>query len=327
MVRSWFGRKPRGPASLRLFYASDIHGSDVLWRKFLNAAKFYEVGALIMGGDLAGKGLAPVVETQDGWTVPFAGQERRATTEAEVQEMETLLRQSGLYPRRLSRGEYERVSGDPALLTHTFEETIVASVRAWMELADQRLSGTSVVAYVMPGNDDPWAINEALTGREHVVACDDRVVKVGDHELLSLGWSNLTPWKTARELDEDALYRRILALVGQLDSPDSAIFNLHVPPFDSGLDTATELDETLRPVMIGGSPHEIPVGSTAVRQVIEEVQPALALHGHIHESRGIANIGRTVCINPGSRYSTGRIEGVVVEMDEQGVRHKRLVTG
>ena len=327
MVRSWFGGKSRGQSTLRLYYASDIHGSDVCWRKFLNAAKFYEVGALIMGGDLVGKALAPVVSSDDGWTIPLGGQERRAKTEQEVQEMETLLRQSGFYPLRITRTEFDQVSSDAGLLEHKFEETIVASVRGWMELADERLSGSSVVAYVMPGNDDPSAIDEALTGREHVVACDDRVVRVGDHELLSLGWSNRTPWNTARELDEDDLYKRIRALVGQLERTERAIFNLHVPPFDSGLDTATELDESLRPVLISGQPHEIPVGSTAVRQVIEEVQPALALHGHIHESRGITNIGRTVCINPGSKYSSGRIDGVVVELDDQGVRHKRLVTG
>ena len=153
------------------------------------------------------------------------------------------------------------------------------------------------------------------------------MVRIGDHELLSLGWSNETPWHTARELDEDGLYERINSLAVQLDSPRSAIFNIHVPPYDSGLDTATELDETLKPVLIGGQPHEIPVGSTAVRQLIGEYQPALALHGHIHESRGIVGIGRTVCINPGSNYGTGRIDGAVVVLDADGVRHKHLVNG
>jgi Icc-related predicted phosphoesterase len=196
-----------------------------------------------------------------------------------------------------------------------------------VQLAEVRLSGSNVVAYVMPGNDDPWAIDAALQGQEYVIACDDRVVRIGDHELLSLGWSNLTPWRTARELDEDALYKRIQALVGKVERMDRAIFNLHVPPYDSGLDTATELDETFRPVLVSGQPKEIPVGSKAVRQVIEEAQPALALHGHIHESRGIMQIGRTVCINPGSRYSSGRIDGVVVELDDAKVRHKHLVSG
>jgi uncharacterized protein len=313
--------------TLRLYYASDVHGSDILWRKFLNAASFYEVGTLIMGGDLCGKGLAPVVHTNGGWTVPIAGEERYVATEAELDEVERLISTSGFYPRRMSAEEFERISVDPAVLESAFEEAIVEGVLRWMALADERLRDSEVLAYVMPGNDDPWAVDEVLAGREKVVACDDRILRIGEHELLSLGWSNLTPWHTARELDEDELYARLRKLAGQLEEPRSAIFNIHVPPYASGLDTATELDETLTPVLIGGQPHEIPVGSTAVRQLIEEYQPALALHGHIHESRGMVLIGRTVCINPGSNYSSGRIDGAVVELEPGGVRNKHLVNG
>lgn len=319
-------RSRNSDVSLRLYYASDIHGSDVLWRKFLNAAAFYEVGTLIMGGDLCGKGLAPVVRTNGGWRMPLAGEERQVEDEAELEELERLVRQSGFYPRRMTLEEFERLS-DSAALEALFEETIVEALRGWMALADERLSSSDVTAYVMPGNDDPWGVDEVLSGRAKVVACDDRVVRIGEHELLSLGWSNQTPWHTARELDEDRLYARIKKLVEQLESPQTAIFNIHVPPYDSGLDTATELDETLKPVLVGGQPHEIPVGSTAVRQLIEECQPVLGLHGHIHESRGIVGIGRTVCINPGSNYGTGRIDGAVVELSADRVRNKHLVNG
>ncbi len=312
--------------SLRLYYASDIHGSDMLWRKFLKAGAFYDVGTLIMGGDLCGKGLAPVLRTNGGWTLPVAGEERHVSDEGELEQLETLVRQSGFYPRRMTVDEFDRLS-DPAALEAMFEETLVESVRAWMELADERLRDSNVMAYVMPGNDDPWGVDEPLEGRAKVVACDEKVVRIGDHELLSLGWSNPTPWHTARELDEDNLYSRVKALAEQLENPSSAIFNIHVPPYDSGLDTATELDETLKPVLVGGHPHEIPVGSTAVRQLIEEYQPALALHGHIHESRGIVEIGRTVCINPGSNYGTGRIDGAVVTLGAGRVRNKHLVNG
>jgi Icc-related predicted phosphoesterase len=204
---------------------------------------------------------------------------------------------------------------------------MLAELRRWLELADERMPQYGIEVYVMPGNDDPWGVDKALAGREKVVACDDKIVRIGDHELLSLGWSNQTPWHTARELDENDLYARVKTLAEQLENPQGAIFNIHVPPYDSGLDTATELDETLRPVLVGGQPHEIPVGSTAVRRLIEEYQPALALHGHIHESRGIVGIGRTVCINPGSNYGTGRIDGAVVELDSNGVRNKHLVNG
>ena len=321
-----FSRRQKEP-SLRLYYASDVHGSDVCWRKFLNAAPHYEVTALIMGGDLTGKGLAPVVRHDGSWTIPIAGEERPVSTEEELQELEAGLRRSGLYPARMSQAELERLRADTAYRDEVFDRAIVDEVRRWMDLADERLTGGDVMAYVMPGNDDPWPIDEAIDGHDRVVACDGRVVRVGTHEMISLAWANRTPWDSPRELDEDDLYTRIRALTDQLESPRSAIFNLHVPPYDSGLDTATELDETFRPVTIGGQPHEIPVGSTAVRQAIEEVQPALALHGHIHESRGITQIGRTVCVNPGSNYATGRIDGAVIDLTEDGVRHKHLVTG
>jgi Icc-related predicted phosphoesterase len=197
----------------------------------------------------------------------------------------------------------------------------------WVRLAEERLGGADIDVFVMPGNDDPWSIDEVLQHSDTVVACDGRVVDVRGHEMISCGYSNRTPWDSPRELDEDMLYEKIRALAEQLESPGTAIFNLHVPPHDSGLDTAIELDDELRPVLTGGRPHEIPVGSTAVRQVIEEYQPALALHGHIHESRGITRIGTTVAINPGSDYSGGRIDGCVVDLADDGVKSFQLVSG
>jgi Icc-related predicted phosphoesterase len=313
--------------TLRLYYASDVHGSDVCWRKFLNAAGFYEVGTLIMGGDLCGKGLAPVIRTNGGWTMPLAGEERHVSSEEELEELEKLVLQSGFYPRRMTQHEFERISADKASLDAMFEQAIVDGIRRWMTVADERLGRSEAVAYVMPGNDDPWAIDEVLAGAKKVVPCDEKIIEVHGHELLSFGWSNETPWHTARELDEPRLYARIKKLGEQLESPSTAIFNIHVPPYASGLDMAMELDETLTPVLIGGQPHEIPVGSSAVRQLIEEYQPALALHGHIHECRGIVHIGRTICINPGSDYGTGHIHGTVVELDANGVRNKHLVSG
>ncbi|MGZ4481647.1 MAG: metallophosphoesterase family protein, partial [Gaiellales bacterium] len=53
--------------SLTLFYASDIHGSDVLWRKFVNAGRFYGADVLVMGGDIAGKAVVPVVRRNGGF--------------------------------------------------------------------------------------------------------------------------------------------------------------------------------------------------------------------------------------------------------------------
>jgi hypothetical protein len=179
----------------------------------------------------------------------------------------------------------------------------------------------------MAGNDDPWSFDAVLEGGRCVIACDDRIERLGGHELLSFSYSNRTPWDSPRELDESALYDRLRALADQLEDPGSAIFNLHVPPYASGLDTACELDDQLRPVLKGGQPHEIPVGSTAVRQLIEEVQPALSLHGHIHEARGVAEIGRTMAINPGSDYASGLIHGCLVELRNGRVVDRTLLRG
>ena len=65
----------------------------------------------------------------------------------------------------------------------------------------------------------------------------------------------------------------------------------------------------------------------AVRQLIEEYQPLLALHGHIHESRGEARIGRTLCINSGSEYNSGRIHGVTVKLAPDEVVSHQFVIG
>ena len=96
------------------------------------------------------------------------------------------------------------------------------------------------------------------------------------------------------------------------------VVNFHCPPYGSGLDVAPELDETLRPVIRGGRPSVIAVGSKAVREAIKRYQPVLGLHGHIHESRAAQRIGETLCLNPGSDYTADLLRGVVVDIAQDG---------
>jgi Icc-related predicted phosphoesterase len=314
-------------AKQSLYYASDLHGSRVCWRKFVNAGGFYSVDALVMGGDLCGKGLVPIVNDGNGFSATVGGEERHVATETELAELEDGIRRGGLYPWRTTSEEVARMRRDQSLLDKTLEQAMLDELQEWMAFADDRLGPGGPPIYMMAGNDDPWSVDSVVASGEHVMHCDEQVVRVGEHEMVSFGWANRTPWNTPRELDESELYRRLRALADQLENPKTAILNLHVPPYDSGLDIAPELDETFTPVVKGGQPHEIPVGSTAVRQIIEEVQPALSLHGHIHESRGITTIGKTVAINPGSNYGSGRIDGCVVVFDGPRVKAKRLVSG
>ena len=70
-----------------------------------------------------------------------------------------------------------------------------------------------------------------------------------------------------------------------------------------------------------------PVGSTACRETIERYQPLLGLHGHLHESRGTFQLGRTLCINPGSEYSEGVLRGALIELEGGQVKNYQLTTG
>jgi Icc-related predicted phosphoesterase len=313
---------------VRLYYASDIHGTEVLWKKFLNASKTYSAKVLVMGGDITGKMVIPIVREPSGVsTATLFGRTERMESESEIEKFERRVRGNGMYPYRTTA---EEVAGIAALSEEEqerwFEQVMLESFRGWLDLADERLDGTEVRCFVMPGNDDPPSLEGVIASAARVESCDEKVVEFDGYAMLSLGYSNRTPWDSPRELDEEVLYQRIVSLAEQLGDQTRAVWNIHVPPRDSQLDTAAELDDDFNVVLVGRQPHMIPVGSQAVREAIEAYQPLAALHGHIHESPGATRIGRTLCINPGSDYHTGRISGCIVNLRGDHVNHQ-FVTG
>jgi Icc-related predicted phosphoesterase len=255
------------------------------------------------------------------------GEWRTARTAEELDQMQRAISTNGMYPLIVDQDEARGLAEDSARREEAFERALLDELRLWVEFADERLAGTHARAYVIPGNDDPWSIDAVLASGARVDACDETVRMVGPHEMVSFGYSNRTPWETPRELDEDEIYSRLKRLVDQLETPARAIFNIHVPPWESSLDTAFEVDESLRYVTKGGRPHEVATGSPAVRQIIEEAQPLLSLHGHIHESKGVTRIGRTVAINPGSDYVSGHLDGCLIHLAPERVVNQYLVSG
>lgn len=326
-----FGRKKGGEAGggkgevTRLYYASDIHGSAVLWRKFLNAAAAYEAGVLVMGGDVTGKAVVALVEQPDGFHADLFGQKLVVEGE-QVEELEHKIRNNGMYPHRMSAAEVARVAAlGEAAREEWFAEVMRETFDSWLALADERLDAETR-CFVMPGNDDPAGVDASIEAAGKVEACDDAVVGFGDYTMISLGYANPTPFDSPRELEEEELLSRIDALAADAGPMERCIFNLHVPPYDSDLDTAPALNDDLEVVMSGSAPKMIPVGSHAVREAIEKHQPMLSLHGHVHESAGATEIGRTLCINPGSDYHTGRIAGCLIQLRGERARHQ-FVTG
>jgi Icc-related predicted phosphoesterase len=322
-----FSRKPTRGESLRLYYASDIHGTEVLWRKFLRAPEVYKASVLVMGGDLTGKAVVPLVEDASGGRVAqLFGQRVEARGEEEVRQIEDRVRANGMYPHLMTQAEVDSVSSlSPQLREEWFEEVMLETFDEWLRLAPERLTDPAVRCFVMPGNDDPPGVDLAIERASRIEACDDRVVEFDGYTMVSLGYSNRTPFDSPRELDEEELLARIEALASGVDNMGRCVFNLHVPPFDSGLDNAPQLDADLTVVTVAGQPSMAPCGSTAVREAIERYQPLVSLHGHVHESRAANQIGRTLCINPGSDYHTGRISGCLVHLAEERVNYQFVV--
>lgn len=321
-------KRRRSQGITRIFYAGDVHGSRVCWKKFVNAAAHYPADVLVMGGDLTGKALVPIVREGDGsYKARVIGEWRIARTAEQLDQMQQAISTNGMYPLIVDQDEANSLAEDPARRDEAFERAMLDELRLWVEFADERLAGTEARAYVIPGNDDPWSVDEVLASGTRVDACDEEMRMVGPHEMVSFGYSNRTPWKTPRELDEEEIYSRLKRLVDRLDAPRQAIFNIHVPPWESSLDTAYEVDADLHYVTKGGRPHEVATGSPAVRQIIEEAQPLLSLHGHIHESKGVTRIGRTVAVNPGSDYGSGHLDGCLIHLAADRVVGQYLVSG
>ena len=312
---------------LRIYFATDLHGSDKCFRKFANAASVYAPDVLILGGDLAGKAIQSIQRGTNGrYDCTFRGVRHEVEEGPELEALEQLISDHGYYPYRSEPGELE-ARQEEGSMDELFLELMRDRLRRWLELAEERLRPDGKPVFWMLGNDDPPTLQEVLDDLPWGQPADGRVLEVDGHELVSLGYSNLTPFNSYREMTEEQIKHTLDALAGELQTPERAIFNVHVPPFGTGLDEAPVLDQDLRVQTAVGQVKFSPVGSPAVREVLERVQPLLGLHGHIHESAGFRKLGRTLAINPGSDYGTGALNGVLLTLEKDRIRAHQLVRG
>jgi uncharacterized protein len=322
-----FGKK--GSADeVTIFFATDVHGSNTCFKKFINAGKFYDVKVLILGGDVTGKMVVPIAKQSGGdHLTSFAGKEVRLESAEAVADFGRRISDMGFYPSEMSEEEFREVSSDSTRQEELFHTLIKRRLEEWIEFARPRLAGTGVQCFAAPGNDDGFFVDDIIKGSGVIELLEGRVVQLDGMEMLSTGWSNKTPWNTERECTEPELKERLMTMISQMKAPDKGIFNIHVPPHKTNLDQCPQLDDQLRPVSAGGNPVMTSAGSTAVRELIETYQPILSLHGHIHEGRGKTKIGRTLCVNPGSNYSEGVLDGSVIRISGGQVRDVQLTQG
>lgn len=311
---------------VRIFFATDVHGSDVCWRKFISAGKFYKVDFIILGGDTTGKEICPIIKYPDGRTVVrFFGREDVIKNGGELQVYEKRINDAGLYHYYTTPEEYNVLVDDEKKVDEIFSSLMIERWRQWIEIAEKNLKGTSIRCLVAPGNDDRFVIDSIIDTSNIVERVEGKVIEIEGHEMINCGWTNPTPWNTPRECSEDELLKKIEAMTSQVKNMENSIFELHAPPYGSGLDEAPVLDENLVPIK--GGTERGPVGSTAVLQTIKKCQPLLGLHGHIHESKGAMKIGRTLCLNPGSMYSEGMLQGALITLEKNKVKSYLFTAG
>jgi Icc-related predicted phosphoesterase len=309
---------------MRLFFATDIHGSETCWRKFLDSGPHYEADVIVLGGDMTGRALVPVIDDGGGrWHATLLEHREDLQGEDAVKAFEEAVIRRGYYPFRTTPEEVRELAQDAPRRHALFAEHMLRTVERWMALADERLEASGIRCFVCPGDDDRLEVDEVVSQARNVQLAEGLVVDVDGFQMASTGWANRMPWDTYREEDEPVLAERIARITDQLTAPpEKTIFSMHCPPYATGLDDAPELTAEMDPGNAGHS--TVPAGSTAVREAIERHQPALSLHGHIHGARGSTRLRRTLCINPGSSYEQGQLLGAVIDLDGDK-RVKRFV--
>jgi len=318
----------------RLFFATDLHGSERTYRKFINAGKFYDVNVLVMGGDIQGKLLIPIIKESNGhYRATVQGRVEHMDTEEELNNLITRLETLGFYHKVMEEDQYRMLSADTVAVDKLFHDLARQKLVNWVDLAETRLNGTGIKCFVTGGNDDEWDVLTAIKKEDakSFIACENELVDIDeDHTMISVGISTPTPWKTPREVSEEEMARMIEEMAIKVPDMQKAIFNFHDPPKDSTLDTCPMLDWDKDPpeqIIKGGQPVMHGAGSSSVREAIEKYKPMLGLHGHIHESQAVAKIGRTTCINPGSEYGEGILRGCLVNFVDGEVVGFQMTSG
>jgi Icc-related predicted phosphoesterase len=323
-----------GRRGTRIFYATDVHGSERTWRKFINAAAFYQADVLVMGGDVMGKLAIPVIRQRNGrHRATIHGRVEQLDTAAEVEQARQRIAALGFYDVVMDEEEYKATRDDQGAVEDLWRRLAIERLQRWVALAEERLRPLGVRCFVSGGNDDLLEVMETLPTDEagSFVGCEGNAVAIDDrHQMVSVPYVNPTPWQTPREAPEEDLAVMIERATDRLTDPDRAIFNFHAPPRDSTLDTCPMLDWSTDPpsqIVRGGQPVLYGAGSTAVRDAVAHRQPLLGLHGHIHESQAVARIGRTLCINPGSEYGEGVLRGCLMSLSDGKVESYQMTAG
>ena len=327
MPFGFFKRKKEEKKGVRLLYTTDLHGAELVWRKSLSAAKMYNVDVLIVGGDITGKMLIPIVDVGNGQYEYYFMKKVHRITKDQLDKVVDDIYKMGYYPYVTTEDEYRELKENKEKLDEIFLKVMKDTLKRWLVLAAERLPD-NIELIVTLGNDDRLELDEVVKEHSRVKYSEGQKIWIKDtYEFFGCSWVNPTPWNSPREESEEKLYERLNKYWEQIENPERAVLEIHAPPYQSTIDEAPLLDENFNPVIRGGRVVKVPVGSKAVKRFIEEKQPLIVLSGHIHESPGFVKIGRTWVVNPGSEYSEGIFKGFLIDLVGTEVKAMKRIEG
>ncbi len=310
-------------SQIRIIFTSDLHGSNACFRKLLDAAKEYKVNAAFVGGDISGKFLTKIRRISAfEFEGELAGKAEKVRVGDELVRLESDIANTGGYSIRVNPGD--------SWADSSFDEEIAKiksrqRLQTWLWWAERAFKPANIRLLFICGNDDPWELDEVIAASHFAENPETSVIEVNGYEVIGESSCNKTPWNCPRDMSEEEIEKRLRSRISSVKNSNRTIFLVHTPPYNSGLDEAPKLDPTLTIQHKAGHTLMQPVGSTAVRTLITEFQPLLSLHGHVHESPGFVQIGRTLCCNPGSEYDSSILRAALIEIRDQTIVSKVMI--
>ncbi len=187
-----------GSSFTRILFATDVHGSDPVWKKFIRGAERYKANVLIIGGDITGKNVVPVTDNSDGtFSAEFQDQKKFIKNKDELKRFEDTLRTTGTYMYIGTRSELSDFANDKSKSESIFSQLVLQRLKEWVQFADQN---SNISLYVNAGNDDEQGVDNVLKASKKIVQPEDKIIEIDSkHEMISGGFANLTPWHCPRD--------------------------------------------------------------------------------------------------------------------------------
>jgi len=296
---------------MKLFYTTDLHGSERTFQKLLEAIRTRtEIDVFILGGDHAGKGFYPKQPIEGGWCIHGPQQASVINSPEKLAIAEERAAFHGAYLVDLPPDESLNITAPYIVPAAAKHQAIIARAKDWAARLSQAAQESGKKIVITFGNTDPYTLDLVYQKPGLLVATNSAVDLPNDWKLISVAEVPVkNKSKTERGATEDEIRSRIRKLSGEAHGVNKTIWAIHCPPITTPIATRKK-DKGV-------------FGSYGVFSKISKKGPPLSLHGHIHQpQKRQCRIGRTLCLNPGSRL--GRLDAAIITLEGGRVQRAQI---